>query len=271
MIKRHFILFPYWRYLLSFIIMCLSCVLSAQDFSIIPAPVSEQKGQGIFELSEATVLVVPSNQPAVQKIASYFSDKIKPATGLALKISGTPGTSSIQFVLNTKADAKLRTEGYLLETNPGTVKISANSPAGLFYGVQTLLQLLPKEIESKNLQAQMKWQVPAVTITDHPRFSWRGIMLDVSRHFFSKEYVKEYIDQLARYKFNRFHLHLTDDNGWRVEIKSLPKLTEVGAWRVPRTGTFGSNDAPKPGEKASYGGFYTHEDIKELVQYAKDR
>src|SRR5258708_24421388 len=96
-------------------------------------------------------------------------------------------------------------------------------------------------------------------------------MLDVSRHFFPKEYVKEYIDQIARYKFNRFHWHLTDDNGWRIEIKSLPKLTEVGAWRVPRVGTFGRNEAPKPGEAATDGGFYTQEDIKEIVQYAKER
>jgi hexosaminidase len=95
--------------------------------------------------------------------------------------------------------------------------------------------------------------------------------LDVSRHFQPKEYVKAYIDRLARFKFNRFHWHLTDDNGWRVEIKSLPKLTEVGAWRVPRTGTFNSNDAPKEGEAATYGGFYTQADIKEIVQYAKDR
>ncbi|HKZ36738.1 MAG TPA: family 20 glycosylhydrolase, partial [Chryseolinea sp.] len=216
-------------------------------------------------------LVVPSKHPAIQKIAAYFSDKIKSATGLTLKTAETPGGSTIQFVLNAKPDTKLGNEGYLLETSLSNVKISANTPAGLFYGVQTLLQLLPKEIESNKIQSQVKWQIPAVTISDYPRFSWRGIMLDVSRHFFSKEYVKEYIDQLARYKFNRFHLHLTDDNGWRVEIKSLPRLTQVGAWRVPRTGTFGSNDAPKPGEKPSYGGFYTHEDIKELVQYAKER
>jgi hexosaminidase len=257
---------------LCFFLMSLPClVTSAQEISIIPVPVSQQQGRGSFELSAATVLVVPSKQQAVQKIAAYFSDKIKPATGLTLKTAETPGGSAIQFVLNTKQDAKLGNEGYLLESSPATVKISANTPAGLFYGAQTLLQLLPKEIESSKLQSQVKWQVPAVTIFDYPRFSWRGIMLDVSRHFFSKDYVKEYIDQLARYKFNRFHLHLTDDNGWRVEIKSLPKLTQVGAWRVPRTGTFGSNDAPKPGEKASYGGFYTHEDIKELVQYAKER
>ena len=127
-------------------------------------------------------------------------------------------------------------EGYSLEISTSKVLVTANGPAGIFYGVQTFLQLLPKEIENKTIQSQVKWQVPVVMIKDYPRFPWRGIMLDVSRHFFSKEYVKEYIEQLARYKFNRFHFHLTDDNGWRVEIKSLPKLTEVGAWRVPAHG-----------------------------------
>lgn len=243
---------------------------SGQNTSIIPIPVSQQERQGAFELTASTVLVVPSKQAEIQKVASYLAAEVKPATGFSLQTSENAGASAIQFVLNAKTDVKLSSEGYLLEANPGKVIITANTASGLFYGVQTFLQLLPKEIES-NKVSQVKWDVPAVTILDYPRFSWRGIMLDVSRHFFSKEYVKEYMDQLARYKFNRLHLHLTDDNGWRVEIKSLPKLTEVGAWRVPRTGTFGTNDAPKPGEKASYGGFYTHEDIKELVKYGKER
>jgi hexosaminidase len=255
-----------------FFILSLYCfTLTAQDISIIPIPVSQQTGSGSFELSAATLIVVPAMQPEIKKIATYLSDRIRPSTGIALKTSESSSGNSIQFMLNTKSDVQLGKEGYSLAVNPNKVVIAANSPSGLFYGVQTFLQLLPKEIESKTVQSQVSWNVPAVTINDYPRFAWRGIMLDVSRHFFSKEYVKEFTEQLARYKFNRLHLHLTDDNGWRVEIKSLPKLTEVGAWRVPRTGTFGSNEAPKPGEAATYGGFYTHEDIKELVQFAKDR
>ena len=136
--------------------------------------------------------------------------------------------------------------------------------------MQTLVQLLPKEIESKTVTTQ-NWTVPAVRITDYPRFGWRGIMLDVSRHFFTKDEVKQYIDQLARLKYNTFHWHLTDDNGWRIEIKSLPKLTEVGAWRVARSGHFGDRADPKPGEPATYGGFYTQNDIKEVVAYAQAR
>lgn len=137
--------------------------------------------------------------------------------------------------------------------------------------MQTLLQLFPKEIESKTVVAKKSWALPAVRVTDYPRFAWRGLMFDVSRHFFTKAQVKEFIDDMVRYKYNLLHLHLTDDQGWRIEIKSLPKLTSVGAWRVDKTGTFGGFSNPEADEPRTYGGFYTHEDIKELVQYAGDR
>jgi hexosaminidase len=257
------------------IICCLLCAynfeINAQELSVIPMPVSMKVGNGSFEVSSSTILVVPSNAE-LTKVATYFADRVKTASGIVLKTSSaSSGNSTIEFVLNVKPVTELGREGYELEVGSEKVKLSANTPQGVFYGVQTLLQLMPKEVESQIIQSQVSWKIPAVTVKDYPRFGWRGIMFDVSRHFFSKEYVKEYIDQLARYKFNRFHFHLTDDNGWRVEIKSLPKLTEVGAWRVPRTGTFGSNEPPKPGEKPTYGGFYTQEDIKEIVQFAKDR
>jgi hexosaminidase len=166
--------------------------------------------------------------------------------------------------------AQIGKEGYTLESSHKHVVITANTPAGLFYGVQTLLQLLPNEIESKTA-VNMTWTIPLVKITDYPRFSWRGMMLDVSRNFFTKDEVKLYIDQIAKYKFNTFHWHLSDDNGWRVEIRSLPKLTETGAWRVPRSGQFNQREDPKQGEAATSGGFYTQSDIKEVVQYAQDR
>lgn len=245
---------------------------TAQGISLIPLPVTQRPGSGVFALSEATAVLIPAKQPELQKIATYLSDRVKPATGIALRIAeSASGNSIVQFVLHPTADPVLGNEGYSLEINTDRIIVSANKPAGIFYGVQTLLQLLPVQIESQSRQSGVKWEIPSTTIKDYPRFGWRGIMLDVSRHFFSKEYVKEFIEQLARYKFNRLHFHLTDDNGWRVEIKSLPRLTSVGAWRVPRTGTFGSNEMPKPGEKPTYGGFYTQEDIRELVQFAKDR
>jgi hexosaminidase len=196
-------------------------------------------------------------------------DKLNQPTGFNLKIK-KGNTTNIQLNLLTTANPKLGKEGYTLVSNYKGVIISANEPAGLFYGMQTLLQLLPKEIES-NKVIKARWDIPSVTITDYPRFKWRGLMLDVSRHFFTKDEVKNYIDQMARFKFNTFHMHLSDDNGWRVEIKSLPKLTQIGAWRVERYGKFGQRMTPKPGEATPYGGFYTQEEIKELVQYAAIR
>lgn len=246
-----------------------SLPMLAQDVSIIPTPVQLQQGNGFFILTNATTIIIPPKHAEINRVATYLVDKVKPSTGYSLKITES-GQSGIQFALNTKPDALIGKEGYNLTVTSDNILVKANTPTGLFYAVQTLIQLLPPKIESHRLE-QSTWQIPAVTITDYPRFAWRGIMLDVSRHFFTKQYVKEYIDQIARYKYNIFHWHLTDDNGWRIEIKSLPKLTEIGSWRVPRTGTFGSNEAPKTDEAATDGGFYTQDDIKEIVQYALDR
>jgi hexosaminidase len=237
---------------------------------IIPTPVKVEYGKGIFLISNTTSIGVPSKQPAIAKAADYLATRLQTVRGFKPAVVESL-QAPIQFILNGKPDTRLGKEGYTLNVTPNNVTVQANSPAGIFYGVQTMLQLLPKEVESKTAARNVSWHLPVVTVIDYPRFAWRGIMLDVSRHFFPKEYVKNYIDQLARYKFNRLHWHLTDDNGWRIEIKSLPKLTEVGAWRVPRTGVFGLNEAPQPGEAPTYGGFYSQEDIKEVVQYAKER
>jgi hexosaminidase len=176
------------------------------------------------------------------------------------------------ILLSLTNDTGLPKEGYRLKVTATGISLTATEPAGIFYGVQTLLQLFPKQIESPDIQKPVsEWTLPLVTIEDHPRFGWRGLMLDVSRHFFTVAQVKDYIDQMVKYKFNLLHLHLTDDQGWRIEIKSMPRLTEVGAWRVERTGTFGTFPKPQPGEKATYGGFYTHDDIREIVKYAAER
>ncbi|MGH2564098.1 MAG: beta-N-acetylhexosaminidase, partial [Ginsengibacter sp.] len=134
-------------------------------------------------------------------------------------------------------------------------------------GMQTLLQLFPPEIESKKV-IKSSWTLPQVQITDTPRFAWRGLMLDIARHFFNKDEIKHFIDDMAKYKFNILHLHLTDDEGWRIEIKSLPKLTEIGAWRPDRIGTFTFFTHPKQEDPDTYGGFLTQEDVKEIVAYA---
>jgi len=235
--------------------------------NLIPQPAEIQLNTGFFTLSKTAS--VSYNVPESKILAEKLAQKLNVATGFKIKaIQGYK--AAIQLNLNQNPDSKLGKEGYTLVSNSKGIIITANQSAGLFYGMQTLLQLFPKEIEN-NAVVKIKWSVPAVKIIDYPRFAWRGLMLDVSRHFFTKEDVMKYIDEMARYKFNTFHWHLTDDEGWRIEIKSLPKLTQVGAWRVQRYGHFGDRDAPKPGEQATEGGFYTHDDIREVVQYARDR
>jgi hexosaminidase len=234
---------------------------------LIPRPVDIQQSDGSFILTKTSTIGFDSQE--IRKIAEMLCQKLNPSTGFSFKPQ-LDKAGSIQFSLSKTTVALIGKEGYTLVCSPKGVVITANAPAGLFYGMQTLLQLLPKEIESKTA-VDMTWTVPSVKITDYPRFGWRGIMLDVSRNFFTKDEVKQYIDEISRYKFNTFHWHLTDDNGWRIEIKTLPKLTQVGAWRVARFGQFGDRSAPKPGEKANVGGFYTQSDIKEIIQYAQER
>ncbi|GAB3893272.1 beta-N-acetylhexosaminidase [Spirosoma agri] len=250
-----------------FLFFLVHVASAQQPIHLIPQPVDVQPQQGTFTISKTTT--ISYNQPKAQAVAAMTAQQLNTPTGFGLNAkSGKKG--AIQFDLNATPNPKLGKEGYTLDASSKGVVITANEPAGLFYGMQSLIQLLPKEIESKK-PASAAWTLPAVRITDYPRFAWRGIMLDVSRHFFSKEDVKKYIDEIAKLKYNTFHWHLSDDNGWRIEIKSLPKLTEVGAWRVQRSGHFGDRLDPKPGEAVPYGGFYTQEDIKEVVKFAQDR
>lgn len=255
-----------------FFFVTIACCITAtafcqpkQPLSLIPEPVQLTQQPGSYVLPKSITIGAADKNTAL-----YLQQKIAPATGYAVNFSGTPSTANIQLILNSTANNTLGKEGYQLSVTAQNIIIKANQPAGLFYGVQTLLQLLPKEIESNEVVKDFNWTVPAVEITDYPRFGWRGLMLDVSRHFFTKEEVKKYIDEMARYKYNLLHWHLTDDEGWRIEIKSLPRLTEVGAWNVKRVGQFGTFKDISPDEPRDYGGFYTQEDIKEVVQYAKE-
>ena len=236
---------------------------------LIPKPVSLIAAEGSFILPNNLSIVFTKNEE-LKKIAGTLAKQLT-ATGNAVTVTeGTGAANSIFLTLST--DKSIAAEGYRLQVAANGVTITAATPAGIFYGVQTLVQLLPAQIESKdNKKTVAGWTIPFVTIEDAPRFGWRGLMLDVSRHFFTVAQVKDYINQMAKYKFNLLHLHLTDDQGWRIQIKSLPKLTEVGAWRVDKTGTFGKFSKPELNEPKTYGGFYTHEDIKELVQYAKEK
>lgn len=237
--------------------------------SIIPEPVSVVPAEGSLVLPSRIVIRARGGQEPMN-VGEYLKDKLR-STGKPVVLSSSAESATIQLSLLSDKDKQLGSEGYRLRVTSAHVMISANEPAGLFYGVQSLLQLLPKEIESSEVQEDVKWRLPLVSITDYPRFGWRGLMFDVARHFFGKEDVKQYIDQMARYKFNLLHLHLTDDEGWRIEIKSYPKLTEVGAWNVKKVGYFGTFDPPAPDEPRNYGGFYTQDDIRELVQYARER
>ena len=238
---------------------------------IIPEPVSLQVKAGNFQLNKNTLIISATRQ--TNDIAQMMKGLLNVPTGFNLTVKNKnteKGSNAIILKLNTRPNTELGDEGYTLQVLSDIVMISANKPRGLFYGMQTLIQLLPPDIERKTIREAVKWKIPCVNILDYPRFGWRGLMLDVSRHFFSKEFVEKYIDEMAKYKFNVFHWHLSDDNGWRIEIKGLPKLTEVGAWRVPRTGHWGFTP-PQPDEKATYGGYYTQEDIREIVAYAQKR
>lgn len=240
---------------------------------LIPQPVQVQTAAGNFALTDKVWLVSPPGNAQLDGTAQWFAGQLAQSTGIRLHTGSKPaaGVHSIQLLLNKTADATLGTEGYQLAVTPGSITLKANQPAGIFYGLQTLLQLLPPDVESKTLVQRSSWTVPCVNITDYPRFGWRGLMLDVSRHFFTKDEVKRYIDEMVKYKYNTFHWHLSDDNGWRIEIKSLPQLTAKGAWRVKRTGRWGSFPAPEAGEPANDGGFYTQQDIRNIIQYAQQR
>ncbi len=238
------------------------------DIHLIPQPVSIQKGSGVFSAKAVIRFSVIGTE--TENIASQFTDRFLRVTGTRLQREKTNG--DIEFRILDKKDTSLGDEGYRLTVQSSKISLLANQPAGLFYGMQTIFQLLPKHIEGiTDVSAKKSWSIPVVSVVDKPRFGWRGLMFDVSRHFFTKQEVKQFIDDMVRYKFNLLHLHLTDDQGWRIQIKSLPQLTDIGAWRPLREGKWANSSDPLPDEPKTYGGFYTHDDIREIVQYAKDR
>jgi hexosaminidase len=257
-------------YFIAFLSLITLHVKAGDSIAIIPKPLSMQVHDGHFVLSNSTDVTTTSSDADVKQAIQWFINKIATSTGYHLSTKRS-SKNAINLILNKYADTSLHGEGYTLKVTPSMVTITANKPAGLFYGLQTVLQLLPPSIESVTDVQKVKWTMPCVDIKDVPRFEWRGLMLDVSRHFFTKQEVEEYIDQMARYKYNTLHLHLADDQGWRIEIKSLPELTKVGAWRVKRTGRWGTFMAAFAGEPATDGGFYTQEDMKEIIKYAQDR
>lgn len=249
--------------------LIVTIVLFSQNFlwaqHIIPQPVSVQMTNGSLGFDSNLPILIDDNDPDHRRIKPLIIELYQ-SLGIKPILSQNANGPSLRLINNHQANPKLGNEGYLFDINSMGITISANAYGGYFNGLQTLKQLLPVQVSDSRVA------LPYLSIEDYPRFGWRGLMLDVSRHFFSVEDVKKYIDQMVQYKFNVFHWHLTDDEGWRIEIKTLPKLTSVGAWRVERNGSFGEGRTfPTPSEKATYGGFYTHEQIKDVVAYAKDR
>jgi hexosaminidase len=256
-------------------------VVAANDYAyanalevpmIIPEPVKMNVAEEFFMLSGKTPVITQSSDERVKRVCGYLRRELLTATGSEFPVLDEQKKGEgILLRLLPEPDPELGSEGYRMNVDSKGVDISANTPAGLFYGVQTLLQLLPSQAMKASTGESRSWPIPYVEIVDYPRFKWRGLMLDVSRHFFTKEEVMHFIDQMARYKLNIFHWHLTDDQGWRIEIEKYPRLTEVGAWRVPRQGNWWSYPPPQPGEEPTYGGFYTQDDIREVVAYARER
>ncbi len=234
----------------------LTGTVTALD-SVIPRPVSVSPAGGQFQLTESTNIYVSPAGPEILAIGRYLAGKLRPSTGFPLPVlpaEGTPTGGNIFLALDESV-MDLGEEGYTLTITPHAVHLAAYRPAGLFYGLQTIRQLLPAEVELPTRQAG-PWLMPTGSIRDRPRFAWRGSMLDVARHFFSVQDVERYIDLIAYYKMNRFHIHLTDDQGWRLEIKSWPNLARIG-------GSTSVNDESH--------GYYTQEQYSELVAYAQSR
>lgn len=245
------------------------------NLNIIPKPVSVVQHEGTFILSGLTKFVVVGNDDEVWRIAEDFAASINVAkhTHINMVQAGQNDAQDNHVIFKLSDDAdKYGTEGYTLDITPRGITIEAHQPNGIFYAVQTIYQLLPYQIFSQDAVGSMDLSLPCVKIFDKPRFAWRGNMLDVSRHFISIDYLKQNLDMLASLKMNKFHWHLTDDQGWRIEIKSYPNLTETGAWRVDRNKLDWHNRMEQqPGEIATYGGYYTQEQIKEIINYAQER
>lgn len=244
---------------------------SAAAPGLVPLPQKMEMQSGSFRLQAQTVIC--SDAPG-RALAEFLASRLRVATGYPFS-RGTNGglanrTGAVCLTTNG-ADPALGEEGYGLEVTPDSVSIRASGSAGFFYGVQTLLQLAPPEVWAARSGSNVVWDLPAVRIEDRPRFRWRGFMLDVSRHFFDKAEVEQVLDTMAQLKLNRFHWHLVDDQGWRIQIKHYPRLTEVGAWRKEIGFKLDPKTSHAYGPDGRYGGFYMQDDIREIVAYAQAR
>lgn len=233
-------------------------------YSIIPQPKELTETKGDFLLNGKTLITITADDNAFQEVADNFARQLYLVSGLKIKV--IPGmVLQSNYICFQKVDG-MSNEAYELSVEPRRIVIKATSAHGAYYGVQTIFQLLPPEVYGDRRTKGIKWSLPCCEIKDEPRFRYRGMMLDCARHFLPKEFVKKFIDLLAMHKQNMFHWHLTDDQGWRIEIKKYPRLTEVGSRRLETTDYDGKNSDYTP-----HGGYYTQEDVKDIVDYARQR
>jgi hexosaminidase len=256
------------RFTMAALLCCfllVSGALPAQELpALIPKPSKMTAGKGAFTFSSSTAIVVEHGAARAEALAALAAEGVKSATGILPAVRSSKHLSAERDAVVLKKSprlANLGPEGYAMTVGDSVIRIEAPAEAGLWYGLQTLLQLLPPG-------GAERIRIPGLAIEDKPRFAWRGMHLDVCRHFFPASFVKKYIDYLAMYKMNTFHWHLTDDQGWRIEIKKYPKLTEVAAWR---SGTMVGPYSAQRYDSVRYGGFYTQDEIREIVAYAQAR
>ena len=250
------------HFCLSLLLLLSVCILHAQTVNIIPRPVSLQLKDGFFTIDANTSFKFAANKD-LQEAANFFAGSLRDVSGYNIA-SNKAATKTIELKIDKNKVPQA--EGYQLSVSPARISIIANRREGVLFGLQSILQTLPA------IRTNAALQVPAMEIVDYPQFKYRGMHLDVSRHFFSPETVKMYIDLIAKYKLNTFHWHLIDDQGWRLEIKKYPKLTSTGAWRVDRLNkSWEHREIQQPGEKPTYGGFYTQQQVKDIVAYATQR
>jgi len=247
--------------------MTISAPFEAQKAGIIPRPVSAKYLEGFFKITPDTLVIA---QGKAEAEAEKLIESLAPAMGFRLKL--TTGLESQKPTIRLELNGKLPqigNEGYTFEVTEKSIVIRANQPAGLFYGIQTLRQLLPVSVLSKNKVEDVTWKVPCVKITDYPRFKWRGLLVDPARHFIPKAALLRFIDAMALHKLNSLQIHLTDDQGWRIEIRKYTQLTKIGSlmdFTTMRSG--GTRDGAG---KQHPGGFYTQDDIRQIVRYAANR
>ena len=239
------------------------------SIAIIPQPTELQPLSGAFIISGRTAVI--ADGPALAE-ADKLVGMFAPAMGTRLQVlRDDRGQADAILLRIDPALTRLTDEGYQLEVQPGRITLAASAPAGLFYGIQTLRQLMPPAIFRRAAVPDAQWRVPCVKITDLPRFRWRGLLLDTARHFMPKSFILKLIDAMALHKLNTLQLHLTDDQGWRIQIRKYPRLTEVGAWRDETLIGHPLRDKPWRFDGRRHGGFYTQDDIREIVRYAADR